>query len=168
MKRIEADLFLKDLKSVSVENPNKFLRYAIQKTITNLEDVAKEIAEKYKSLNSKEFFDLEQGRMKIVEKYFERDVNGNPVVEGDYYKVDKKFEQKLAEELNEYQEANKEVIEKYNKTAKDFDEYLSEDVGDLIVKVSIKNFPEYQDEQTFKILFKLIKESSKEVEELAD
>ena len=86
----------------------------------------------------------------------------------DYYKVDKKFEQKLAEELNEYQEANKEVIEKYNKTAKDFDEYLSEDVGDLIVKVSIKNFPEYQDEQTFKILFKLIKESSKEVEELAD
>lgn len=168
MKRIEADLFLKEIKTVYVEKPNKYLTYAIQKTISNLEDISKEIAEKYKSLNSKEFFDLEQGRLKIVEKYFEKGEDGNPVIEGDYYKVDKKFEQVLSEEMNQYQEDNKELIQKYNDTTKTFDEYLSEDVGEVVVKVSIKNFPEYLDQNTFKILSKLIKESDKEVSELAD
>lgn len=169
MKRVEADSFLKEIKLLSVEKPNKFLLYSIQKTISNLEEIADKIATEYKNLHTQEFFNLEKGRREIVVEFTEKNAEGNPVIEGDYFKIDKSRESEYVEKINAYQETNKELIEKYNKIVDNFDKFLSEEIGeDFLVKISIKNFPEYIEPEKFKILSKLIKESSKEIVGLAD
>lgn len=169
MKRVEADSFLKEIKSLYVEKPNKFLLYSIQKTISNLEEISEKIATEYKNLHTQEFFNLEKGRREIVVEYTEKNADGNVVIEGDYFKIDKSRETEYVEKINAYQETNKELIEKYNKIVDDFDKFLSEEIGeDFLVKISIKNFPEYPKPEDFKILKKLIKESSKEIVGLAD
>lgn len=169
MKRVEADSFLKQIKSLYVEKPNKYLSYAIQTTISNLEEISEKISDEYKKLHTQEFSELEKGRREIVLEYSEKHVDGSPVIEYDYYKIDKNREVEYVEKINSYQEVNKELIEKYNKIVDQFDKYLSEDIGeDFLVKISIKNFPDYPDPETFKVLKKLIKENQKEVVGLAD
>lgn len=169
MKRVEADSFLKQIKSLYVEKPNKYLSYAIQTTISNLEEISEKISDEYKKLHTQEFSELEKGRREIVLEYSEKRADGSPVIEYDYYKIDKNREVEYVEKINSYQEANKELIEKYNKIVDQFDKYLSEDIGeDFLVKISIKNFPDYPDPETFKVLKKLIKENQKEVVGLAD
>lgn len=169
MKRIEADSFLKEIKTVYVEKPNKFLLYAIQKTTSNLEKIVEEIATEYNRLNNQEFLGLEKGRRDIVLEYSEKGSDGKPVVEGNYFKIDDSRKQEFEVKINEYQETNKELIEKYNKIVDDFDKFLSEEIGEeFIVKVSIKNFPDFPGSENFKILSKLIKEDSKEVVELSE
>lgn len=164
MKRIDADSFLKEIKNISVEKPHKFLLYAIQKTTENLENLSNEIIEESKKLYTQEFFDLENARRELVKEYSEKDADGNFVVNGEYIKIDENKKEEFSDKLKEYQETNKELIEKYNKIVEELDAFLGEEIGeDFIVKVSIKNFPEYPGEDTFKVLSKLIKESQKEV-----
>lgn len=169
MKRIEADSFLKELKTVYVEKPNKFLLYAIQKTISNLDTIVNDISTEAKKLNTQEFFILEKGRRDIVVEYAEKGSDGNPIVEGNYFKIDETKKAEFTDKLNSYQETNKELIEKYNILVDEFDKYLGEEIGDdFIVKVSIKNFPDFPGTENFRILSKLIKENTKEIVDLSE
>jgi len=169
MRRIDIDKFYSSLKEIKLEEKtNKYFLYSINTTIENAEKVVKEMSEKFASLNTEEFVNLEKGRQLIVSQYVELDENGKPIFEQNYVRINKDKTEEFSAQMNAYIESNKDLIEKYNVVTEEFDKFLAEDVGeDFIVKVSFKHIPETLSEKEFSIIKKLIKENSKEVESIS-
>lgn len=169
MRRIDIDKFYSSLKEIKfAEKTNKYFLYSINTTIENAEKVVNEMAEKYASLNTEEFVNLEKGRQLIVSQYVELDENGKPIFEQNYVRIQKDKTEEFSAQMNAYIESNKDLIEKYNKITEEFDKFLAEDVGDgFISKVSFKYIPETLSEKEFDVVKKLIKEDSKEVESIS-
>lgn len=169
MRRIDVDRFYTSLKEIKfAEKTNKYFLYSVNTTTENAEKIVKQISEKYASLNTEEFINLEKGRQLIVSQYVELDDSGKPIYENNYVRINKDKTEEFTVQINAYMEENKELIEKYNKITEEFDKYLSEDISeDFIVKVSFKHIPETLTEKEFDIIKKLIKEDSKEVESIS-
>jgi len=135
--------FFDAMKQISeIEKNKKWFTYAITLNEENLH--SKVVAVLNCGIPSKEYASYESAREWLIQKYAERDDDGNYVVDRttNLIKIQDKYVEEAKREFNELNEANSDIIEKRNSDLKDYYEILKKEIEVDVEQTSLENFPD--------------------------
>ncbi|MFW6219497.1 MAG: hypothetical protein ACOCZ5_01260 [bacterium] len=141
---------------------NKWFSYTKMVNEDELENKAKAIIEISKP--KKEYLDYMKDRTDILNKYGDRDDDGNIITLNDSVKIDKNKVKDCQKELNDLDNRYKEVIEDRNKNLEEYYNLLDTEIDINIETVPFEYVPETISVQDLKSLKKMIVMPSKEEE----
>lgn len=121
--------------------PPKFALFTMQNKLTIEKDL-KKLIDIMKP--SKQFLLYEQGRITLLKKYCEKDINGNPIIRNNIYVV-KKNKEKLEKELEELK-SKYDDIDNILKESKEkngiADKILNEETEIELAKIKLSEIPD--------------------------
>lgn len=165
MNRIDAIKLLTELKELKQDRTyNKFLIYAITKSVTSLSEILEEAQAKEKGCYTEEYETFTNSRLSLLRVYSAKDEQGNPIVEEGQVSIDESKRGEFEEEIKKLVDANRETLELVENNLKTFEEWSKEEVDVKLTKVSFKYIPDELLPSEYNTLSHLIKESEDEIE----
>lgn len=165
MNRIDAIKLLNELKELKQDRTyNKFLIYAITKSMSTLNELFEETKKKESECYTEEYKTFTDSRISLLRVYSSKDEQGQPIVENDQVSIPEDKQAEFNEEIKKLVDANKETLELVENNLKTLEDWTKEEVELKLTKVSFKYIPDELLPSEYLTLSYLIKESEDEIE----
>lgn len=165
MNRIDAIKLLNELKELKQDRTyNKFLIYAITKSVSTLSEIFEEVRKKEEECYTEEYKTFTNSRISLLRVYSSKDEQGQPIVENDQVSISEDTQAEFNEEIKKLVDANKETLELVENNLKTLEDWTKEEVELKLTKVSFKYIPDELLPSEYLTLSYLIKESEDEIE----
>lgn len=140
VKRSDLFLMLNCVNSLAQIKGSCKFAYGIAKNKKILDDEVNAMREGIKP--SQKYLEYENARIKLCEKYCDKDGGGNPIIVNNVYQGIGDNNQKFQEAIEKLNKENKKTLDERKKALEDFNEMIKEEIEVELWAIRFVDFPD--------------------------